>query len=132
MKFYYRINCVLLCETCTNFVLLSESFFCYSRCKKPCFLCKNILKFWVSWRICTGGKSTFGPFITKHNGRVTCVVHKMHELSHAVELCDSRKTGCFKLSIIRHRSANALIFLLTVKSTFLLIFERYSFFPQEL
>ena len=55
----------------TNFVLLRRTFLCLCRCKKPCFNCKIVLKLWESWRICTAGKSSLEPSVTKHAYNLT-------------------------------------------------------------
>ena len=74
------VNLTEFCHN-TNFVFL-----CLCRCKKPCFQCKHVPKFWGSWRMCTGGKSELEHSVTKHDGRVTCAVSKMYAISLPVDL----------------------------------------------
>ena len=81
-EFYYK----------TDFVLLNRETFLYlCRCKKPCCQCKNVLKLWRSWRICTGGKNALEPSLTKHEDRVTCTKPKIYGKRLVLELSSKRR-----------------------------------------
>ena len=77
--------------TIRNINFLRKTFLCLCRCRKPCFHSKNVVKFWGSWRMCTGGISTLET-------SVTCAVRKMYLILLPVNLRESRMSGA-KLSI---------------------------------